>query len=139
MTQSRRSVATGTPWERAYGYRRAVRHGPFVFVAGTTATDDDGRVSAPDDAYAQARRCFERIDEALRGLGASLADVVRTRMFVTDIARDGEAVGRAHGAVFGANGHPPVATMVEVRALIDPAMRVEIEAEAIVPETEGRR
>lgn len=92
MNAPRRSVSTGTPWERAYGYRRAVRVGAMVFVAGTTATDDDGRVAAPDDAYAQARRCFARIDEALKELGASLADVVRTRMFVADIARDADAV-----------------------------------------------
>lgn len=130
----RTSHATGTPWERAYAYRRAVRHGPFVFVAGTTGTDDDGRVCAPDDAYAQARRCFARIEAALAALHASLGDVVRTRMYVTDIARDGDAVGRAHGDVFGALAHPPAATMVEVRALIDPQMRVEIEADAVVEE-----
>ncbi|MCA0269331.1 MAG: RidA family protein [Bacteroidetes bacterium] len=134
MKHERSSLATGTPWERAYGYRRAVRVGPLVFVAGTTGTDDGGQVMAPDDAAAQARRSFERIEQALAGLGASLADVVRTRMFVTDITRDGDAVGRVHGEVFGTMLHPPAATMVEVRALIDPAMRVEIEAEAMVPE-----
>jgi len=132
----RRSLSTGTPWERAFAYRRAVRVGSLVFVSGTTGVGDDGRVVEPDDAHAQARRAFARIEAALGALGASLGDVVRTRMFVTDIARDGDAVGRAHGEVFGptmaATGHAPVATMVEVRALIDPAMRVEIEADAVV-------
>lgn len=133
-TPERRSLSTGTPWEHAYAYRRAVRHGPFVWVAGTTGTDDAGRVSEPDDAAAQARRALARIEAALHGLGATLADVVRTRLYVTDIARDADAVGRVHGEVFGAVPHPPATTMVEVCALIAPEMRVEIEAEAFVPE-----
>lgn len=126
------SVSTGTPWEAAYGYRRAVRHGPFVCVAGTTSTGGDGTVLDPDDAHAQARRCFASIEAALAARGASLSDVVRTRMYVVDVARDSDAVGRAHGEAFGALVHPPAATLVEVRALIDSAMRVEIEAEAFV-------
>jgi enamine deaminase RidA (YjgF/YER057c/UK114 family) len=107
-----------------------VRVGAHVHVAGTTAVDEQGNVIAPHDAGEQARVALERIAAALRECGASLADVVRTRIYVVDIGRDWEAVGRAHGAVFA--DIRPVTTMVEVRALIDSAMRVEIEAEAIV-------
>lgn len=104
--------------------------GVHVHVAGTTAVDGNGNVIAPHDAGEQARVALERIGAALREAGASFADVVRTRMYVVDIGRDWEAVGRAHGAVFG--DIRPATTMVEVRALIDPAMRVEIEVEAVV-------
>ncbi len=115
---------SGAPWESRVGYCRALRAGGHIYVTGTTA------VGALDgDGYVQARRCFEIIDKALRELGASLSDVVRTRMFVADISR-WEEFGRAHREAFGA--HPPATTMVEVKALIDPKMLIEIEADAVV-------
>ncbi|HEV7517229.1 MAG TPA: RidA family protein [Thermoanaerobaculia bacterium] len=131
-------VFTGTPWEPRVGYCRAVKAGSHVHVSGCapvapgTGGDADkagdaGGVFAPGDAYAQARRCLEIALDALGQLGASAADVVRTRMFVTDISRWQE-YGRAHGEVFAE--HPPVTTMVEVRSLIDPAMLIEIEVDA---------
>ena len=125
----RRHVSTGAPWEAVVGYARAVRVGPFVHVTGTAAVDENGEVVAPGDAAAQAEFALRKIERALADLGASLADVVRTRIYVTDIA-EWEAVGRVHGRFFGEI--LPATTMVEVAALIDPAMRVEIEAEAIV-------
>jgi len=120
---------TGAPWEQQVGYCRALRAQDRIFVTGTAPVNDDGSVHAPGDAYAQALRCFEIIGRALEPLGADLADVTRTRMFVTDIERWAE-YGRAHRETFGA--HPPTTTMVEVRRLIDPAMLIEIEADAIV-------
>jgi enamine deaminase RidA (YjgF/YER057c/UK114 family) len=120
---------SGAPWESQVGYCRAVRAGDHVYVTGTAPVAAGGGVYAPGDAYAQAKRCFEIIERALDELGAELADVVRTRMFVTDIARWAE-FGRAHREVFG--DHPPATTMVEVRALIDPAMLIEVEADAVV-------
>ncbi len=126
----RRSFGTGTRWEAAFGYARAVRIGPHVWVAGTTAIGSDGRIAAPDDAGTQTRQAFQNVEQALEELGASLADVVRTRLHVTDIRRDGEAVGTAHGEVFGEIR--PVTAMGEVARLIEPAMRVEVEAEAFV-------
>lgn len=126
---ARRTVPAGTPWEATVGYARAVRVGPHVAVAGTTATDGDGQVVAPGDAYAQTVCALGKIEAALAAVGATLGDVVRTRLFVTDIAQ-WEAVGRAHGEAFGAVR--PAATMVEVSRLIAPGLVVEIEADAIV-------
>lgn len=122
-------VFSGAPWEARVGYCRALRAGDRIFVTGTAPVAEGGGVHAPGDAYAQARRCFAIIEEALAGLGATLADVTRTRMFVTDIAR-WEEYGQAHAEAFGA--HPPTTTMVEVRRLIHPEMLIEIEADAVV-------
>ena len=115
-------------WESQIGYCRALRAGRHIYVTGTAPVGDGGGVFAPGDAYAQARRCIELIGRALRELGADVAHVVRTRMFVTEIARWPE-FGRAHQEFFGA--HPPATTMVEVKSLIHPDMLIEIEAEAV--------
>jgi enamine deaminase RidA (YjgF/YER057c/UK114 family) len=120
---------SGGPWERAVGYSRAVRAGPFVFVAGCTAIAPDGELVGGASAYAQAVQACLNIESALGQAGASLADVVQTRMYVTDISH-WEEVGRAHAEAFGAA--PPVSAMVEVNALIDPRILVEIEAIAYV-------
>lgn len=122
-------VFSGAPWEESVGYCRAVRAGNLVFVTGTAPLAEDGTVFAPGDAYRQAQRCFEIIGNALRSLGASAADVVRTRMFVTDIRR-WQDFGRAHREFVGDNR--PCTTMVEVRALIDPDMLIEVEADAVI-------
>ncbi|UFJ41268.1 RidA family protein [Brevibacillus humidisoli] len=122
------SVSSGSPWEPVVGYCRAIRVGNRIEVAGTTAMRD-GEVVGVGDAYEQTKQIIKTIEEALQKLGGSLADVVRTRMFVTDIAR-WEEIGRAHGEFF--KEIKPVATMVEVKALIDPRLLVEMEAEAIV-------
>lgn len=121
-------VYSGAPWEAKVGYCRALRAGDRIFVTGTAPVSEGGGVHAPGDAYAQARRCFAIIAEALAGVGATLADVTRTRMFVTDIDR-WEEYGRAHAETFGP--HHPTTTMVEVRRLIHPDMLIEIEADAV--------
>ena len=128
---NRTTISTGAPWEETVGYCRAVRVGPHISVSGTAPVGADGEVVGVGDAYAQACRCIEIIERALNEAGAGLQDVVRTRMFVTDI-RQWEAIGRAHGEAFGSIR--PATSMVEVRALIDPDMLVEIEADAIVTE-----
>jgi enamine deaminase RidA (YjgF/YER057c/UK114 family) len=124
----RRTVGTGSPWEAVVGYSRAVRVGDVVHVAGTTAMRD-GKVVAPGDAYGQAKAALEIVVAALAECGAAPADVVRTRLYVTDIGT-WEQVGRAHGEVFA--DVRPASTMVQVAALIDPDLLVEIEAEAVV-------
>ena len=126
---TRRTVSTGTEWEPLVGYSRAVRVGDHVHVSGTTATDDDGEIVGEGDVVRQAERALERVAAALESLDASLADVVRTRLYVTD-ADDWEAVGRVHAAVFG--DVRPASTLVEVSRLVDPRLLVEVEATAVV-------
>lgn len=120
---------SGAKWEKEVGYCRAVRAGDHIYVTGTAPVAEDGGVHAPGDAYAQARRCFEIIERALADLGATMSDVVRTRMFVTDIER-WQDFGRAHAEFF--RDHPPATSMIEVRALIDPELLIEIEVDAVV-------
>lgn len=128
---TRTNIHSGAPWEDAVGYCRAVRMGSHVVVSGTAPVGDDGEVVGVDDAYVQAQRCIVIIGEALERAGASLSDVVRTRMFVTDIGR-WEEIARAHKEAFGEVS--PATTMVEVARLIDPDMLVEIEADALLDE-----
>jgi enamine deaminase RidA (YjgF/YER057c/UK114 family) len=126
---NRQNISSGTRWEAAVGYSRAVRIGPQVWVAGTTAVDAAGAVIGEGDAYAQAAFIFQKIERALTEAGATLNDVVRTRMYLTRL-EDEQAVGRAHAEVFSAIR--PAATMIAIAGLVDPRLLVEIEVEACV-------
>jgi len=130
----RRNISSGTRWETLAGYSRAVRIGPNVWVAGTTAVDDQMQIAGPGDMYAQAKFIFEKIGRALEQAGATLGDVVRTRMFVTDINQQGRAAA-AHAEVFGKVR--PAATMVEITRLVEPGLLIEIEVDAYIASDGG--
>jgi enamine deaminase RidA (YjgF/YER057c/UK114 family) len=132
MGQHLKRIASGTPWEPVVGYSRAVRAGDWVAISGTTATDERGTIVGVGQMYVQARQALDNIARALEAAGLVLSDVVRTRMFVTDIERFQDAA-RAHREFFGE--HPPASTLVEVRRLVHPQMMIEIEVDAVAAPT----